>query len=249
MADLHFPTLDEPYNTALRAAVTYILDTFEPLGIIASGTIIRGNPGPSSDLDLYVIHGELWRQRVQRWFDGVPAEIFINPPDAVWGYFESEVRDARLLTAHMLATGVVILDESPVIEELRSWARTMLQAQPNPSAERLVQMRYLVAAEFEDARDVAGTDPLTARLILAKAVHGMLHVAFWKANRFIPREKDLLATLADLDAPLGELARTFWSTNDLTQQIELAGQIADRTIGARGFFEWESTPEEVTPPA
>jgi len=28
-------------------------------------------------------------------------------------------------------------------------------------------------------------------------------------------------------------------------QRALAGQIADRTLGVRGFFEWESDPEDV----
>jgi hypothetical protein len=42
--DCRFPELPEPYDSALREAVAYVLDRVEPLGIIASGTIVRGNP-------------------------------------------------------------------------------------------------------------------------------------------------------------------------------------------------------------
>jgi hypothetical protein len=47
-----FPDLPALYSGALRQAVAYILGVTEPLGIVASGTILRGNPSPSSDLDI-----------------------------------------------------------------------------------------------------------------------------------------------------------------------------------------------------
>jgi predicted nucleotidyltransferase len=53
-----------PYRSALRDAVRYILDRYVPVGIIAAGTILRGNPSPTSDLDLYVIHAKPERQPV-----------------------------------------------------------------------------------------------------------------------------------------------------------------------------------------
>ncbi len=99
-----WPVLPPPYDGALRDATAFVFDETEPAGIIATGTIIRGAPHASSDLDVYVIHDAPCRRRVQRYFRGVPAEIFINPPHAIRGYFVAEHRDARLITAHMLAT-------------------------------------------------------------------------------------------------------------------------------------------------
>ena len=75
-----WPDLPEKYASALRSAVGFIAENLEPIGIIASGTILRGNPDPASDLDIYVIHRAAKRQRIQKFFAGVPAEIFINPP-------------------------------------------------------------------------------------------------------------------------------------------------------------------------
>ena len=53
----------------------------------------------------YVIHAQPQRQRLQRRFHGVPAEIFVNPPHTIRGYFENEHRDGRPCTVHMFVTG------------------------------------------------------------------------------------------------------------------------------------------------
>src|SRR5687768_3080307 len=98
------PGLASPHAEALREAVEHAIARFSPVGIVAAGSIVRGAAGPTSDLDVYVLHGEPWRQRVQRRFRGVPAELFVNPPAAVRRYFETEHAARRPLTAHMLAT-------------------------------------------------------------------------------------------------------------------------------------------------
>src|SRR5438128_2721811 len=96
------PDLPKRFADALDRAVEFIFSEFEPIGILASGTIIRGEAHANSDLDLYVIHLAPYRRRVQRFFDDVPAEIFVNPPTAVRRYFEAEDRDGHRFTAHML---------------------------------------------------------------------------------------------------------------------------------------------------
>ncbi len=116
--DLKWPDLAEPYASALRDAVAFVLDRVDPVGIVACGSVIRGTPSPNSDLDIYVVHEADWRQRIQRRFGGVPAEIFINPPTAIRGYFETERRAGRPITAHMLSTGFVVLDRDPVVQGL-----------------------------------------------------------------------------------------------------------------------------------
>lgn len=240
-----FPPLDEPYRTALREAVDFITARYDPLGIVASGTIVRGSPGPSSDLDLYVIHAAPWRQRVQRRFNGVPAEIFVNPPGQVRRYLESQRREGRPITAHMLATGVVVLDRDPVVEDLRRAAREALAQPPDPPAWALRFKRYMIATAFEDGTDVADSDPLSADMILHVAVREMLRYRFLSANRPIPRDKDLLRDLETLAAPLGALARAFYGAETFAGRRVLAGQIADAVIETRGFFEWESDPQDV----
>jgi predicted nucleotidyltransferase len=246
LARCDWPDLPERYDAALREAVGYIVGRWEVTGIVASGTIVRGTPDASSDFDLYVVHRAPVRQRVQKRFRGVPAEIFRNPPETIRRYFADEHAEGRPSTAHMLATGHVVLSLDPVVETLRAEARDWL-ARPAPLADPDAPAgRYGPATLYEDAVDVAGRDPATADFLLAQAVPPMLHFAFRRAGHFIPRNKDLFAALNALDPELGALARRFYAAASTDDRLRIAGEIADRTIGARGFFEWESRQEPLS---
>lgn len=240
-----FPDLPARYDAALREAVAFILERYDALGIIASGTIVRGTPGENSDLDLYVIQRPAWRQRVQRCFNGVPAELFVNPPQRIAEYFASDRRAGRPITAHMLATGTVILDRDPLIAELIAQARAELDRAPAPSEEDLTFRRYMIATQVEDAADIASVDPQAASMILGLAVHGLLQYTFLAANRWIPRDKDMLAALHALDPVLARHARAFYAAADAPARLPLGERIAQHVIGTDRFFEWESAPEDV----
>lgn len=247
LAECRWPDLAEPYGSALHDAVTFILGRYEPLGIVASGTIVRGAPDPNSDLDLFVIHAPLERQRLQRRFHGVPAEIFVNPPAAVRKSFTEEQADGRPLAAHMLATGFVILARDVVVEELRSEAANLLDRPPVLSEEQTTWERYIAASMLEDAVDVAPRDAAAANALLVQAVLAMLRFAFLRRGLFAPRAKDLIAATVELDDELGTLARRFFLEGSHETKLALAGQIADRTIEAQGFFEWDSPVTIVEP--
>jgi hypothetical protein len=240
-----WPDLPERYDIALRQAVAHILGRYSPVGIIAAGSILRRTPHPSSDLDIYVLHLAPFRQRLQKFFNGVPAEIFVNPPAAVEGYFTSEQASARPITAHMLVNGFVILDQHPVVEQLRQRARDLLATPPSLTPAQHTWKRYWASNLLEDAEDVADRDPHTAQIFLAQAVFAMLQYYFEAQGRFIPRTKDLLAQLDALDPPLAARAGEFYSNGNFTVRLAAAEQIADRIVGVRGFFEWESEPEPV----
>src|SRR5262245_9968839 len=197
-----WPNLDPHYDVALRAAVSFIADNFKPLGVIASGTILRGTPDASSDLDIYVIHGNPTYQRVQKFFNNVPAEIFVNPPAKILDYFQEEQASGRPLTAHMLATGFVVLDLDPVVEELRSKARLSLSGGPTTSQEHIEMVRYSTACVLEDASDVKDRDPATANMLLSVCIIRMLHQVFRERKQFLPREKDLIKCVQDHDPEL-----------------------------------------------
>ncbi len=244
LSKCRFPRLNLKYCEALRDAVVFILKNYNPAGIIASGTIIRGNPDPSSDFDIFVIHREPYRQRVQKFFRGIPAEIFVNPPSAIEGYYREEHISLRPCTAHMISSGFVILDLDPIIEDLRKKARDSLELPPEVSEFGLINARYLAATSLEDALDVAGKDSATSLMFLNKAVVEMLYYVFKKSGKFIPRIKDLLNDMEELDPNTAQLAREFHITQDFREKITVAKKIADRTIGVRGFFEWESVREK-----
>lgn len=242
-----WPTLASPYGEALREAVAFVLEYVpDTLGIIVSGTIIRGTPAASSDLDIYVIRRQAQRQRIQRRFRTVPAEIFINPPAKVREYFVAEREALRPITAHMLATGFTVLARDPVVTVLRHEAQTALDTPPAISPQRLVQARYMAATRLEDAIDMVTTRPETAKMILCLAVHDMLQYRFMKVGAYLPRDKDLISALESLDPPLAALAQTFWGGCPLDVALGLAQSMADLTLETYGFFEWSSETEDVS---
>lgn len=243
MERCRFPHLNEPYGTALREVVAYILGRWRPLGIVAAGTIVRGKPARSSDLDMLVVHAAAERQRVQKLFNGVPAEIFVNPPWQVEQYLASERRDGRPLTAHMFATGSVILDEDGTIARLRTLAARELARRPDPAALFLTARRYAAATLLEDALDIAWTDPEMSTALLGEAVLEAVRYRFWAAGEWQPRQKDLLRRLAVLDAQLAAQVREFYRATVIGERIRIARNLLEASVGAAGFFEWESEVE------
>lgn len=242
MSDLHWPELAEPYAGALREAVALILERFAVWGIVASGTPLTGVPDRASDLDIQVVHAHPQRQRLQRRWHGVPVEIFVNPPQMIRRYFAGE-RD-RPSTAHMLASGVVVLDRHPVVAELCAEARTWLATPPNLTPEQLTLRRYMAADAYENAQDIQTRDPANALSILHDAVRLMLEYAFLAANRPLPRAKTKLAALAEINPALERLAHDYYLACDPSAYFALAAAIAAQTIHTSGFFEWESPLEE-----
>jgi hypothetical protein len=244
-----FPKLPDKYDRGLREAVSFVLERFKAVGIIAAGTIVRGVPDAASDLDIWVIHLEPVRQRLQKFFNGVPTEIFVNPPWVIEKYFDQDQREGRPISAHMMATGTVVLATDPVVEELRQTAISLVNSSPMLTPEKLTRTRYVAATKFEDALDIVDRDPAAANMLVSEAVRQMLQFAFLKVGRCIPRDKDLLNALKNMDSDVASKAQLFFENTDLTRRMHLATELADRILQVRGFFEWNSEPEDMLPPA
>lgn len=101
--------------------------------------------------------------------------------------------------------------------------------------------RYMAALLFEDAKDVAETDPATAQIILSQALTEILKFCFIETGMFIPRLKSMLAELEKVDVETAKLAYTFFEAKEFKGRLEIAGKKADRTIKECGFLEWETS--------
>ncbi|HYO95817.1 MAG TPA: nucleotidyltransferase domain-containing protein [Polyangiaceae bacterium] len=239
LAHAAWPLLAHQHGSALRAAVAYVVQSFQPLAIVAAGSIVRGEPDRASDLDICVIHRAPYKQRLQRWFAGVPVEIFVNPPGAIREYFASEHQSGRPCTAHMLATGFPVLS-CDVLETLRREAHEWLAKRSPLSQQQDTAGRYAAAGLLEDAEDIGERDPANCSALLSEAVLAMLHHYLRLRNGVLPARKRLLAEVARADVALSRQVRAFFATADLKLRIELARSIAATCVGAQGFFEWES---------
>ncbi len=243
---LDLPDLGARYNAALGQACEYLFEHFEPIGIVVTGSIVRGNPDPSSDLDIFVLHDQPWRQRVQRRFAGVPVELFVNHHDFMAGYFEVDGVRGRPTTAHMLATGHLALDTDGLMAGIIDDSRRMLEAGPQIDENGLIVQRYSTAMLFEDAVDVIEQDPELAASLLHEVVASALRFRFWQKRRWQPRNKELLSELASFDAGLVQLVRRYYRASITREGLDIAREILLHTTEKTGAFDWE-TPRDPLP--
>jgi predicted nucleotidyltransferase len=233
-----------PFDRAVDELVTYVRQTYEPIGIVVAGSIVRGEAGPTSDLDVFVVHAAPWRLREQRRFAGVPAEIFVNPAAQVRRYFATEYVEGRPCTAHMFATGETIEPIAPIIAELIREARDWLSRPREVHEASLVQRRYGIVDTLDDARDVIDSDPEAAALLLAQVVREIAAYRFAQRREHEPRRKDLVRALATADPRAGELVRA-WAAARGHDALTAVETLAMQVLDVATFFEWTSARDPV----
>lgn len=245
LAACSWPELAGKYDVALRAAVEFIFSRFDVVGIVACGSIIRGNPDPRSDFDLYVVNGKPFRQRIQRFFAGVPAEIFVNPLDQIRDYFEIEKAEGRPRTAHMLAAGFVVYQRDMVVEQLVTEAHELMAEPFRLSEARRIWLRYAAVDLLDNAEDLREVDADNAGYMLHEAVTRMLEYAFLADSLYLPRPKELLRELEMHRPVVGLLAREFYRATNHDERFDATRRLATELLGETTFFEWEAEPEQL----
>jgi hypothetical protein len=134
------------------------------------GSASRGTATPTSDLDIVVVLDGApapYRKTVR--YGGWPVELFVHDETSLQHWYDREAGSCRPVLAHMVASGVVLLDGG-VASYLQDEAAAQLVAGPRPlSDEELSSRRYLltdilddlVSAVSEDERDVIAGVVLT----------------------------------------------------------------------------------------
>jgi len=244
--DLNLPSLSEPYSSALASCIEGLFAHYDVVAIVATGTVVRGEGDARSDIDLHVLHAGAFRERVQTRYGGVPFEIFVNHPNRVRGYFEEDVKDRRPLAPHMFATGVIVFDSAGIAEELANEAKAILANRPSaPTDTECIALKYSAATEFEDVDDLADRDPAGADFLLGSAVRRLAECRVAIEPGWLPRAKDLLSRLRELDPESASLALESTGDNSFSERLDAARKLCRRVTGYEGFFEWKSPREEI----
>jgi hypothetical protein len=233
--------MDARYETALNKAITWIKENFNPTGIIVTGSIIRGNPNANSDFDIYVIHEGSYRQRVQKYFDGVPCEIFVNNFEHVYGYFEEEYKVNRPVSAHMVATGTMIMGgDNPELKKLIETASEYLLKSPTIDDAKRTALKYTISTMFEDATDVKDADPVTSKHLLNKMVSDLMDYVFLDNGIPLPRPKERIKYLESNYPDIGKPISDYYKAENFSDQYNIVKELVMKVCGGQGFFEWDS---------
>lgn len=233
-------TLPVHYHAAARSAIDLIFDL--PVTIRAvtlSGSIVRGEGQPLSDLDIWVVIDGDRRQRICRLLDGVPCEIFLNPEDRILTYFEEEPATGACSSVGLTLDGHVLHDPDGVAARLRERAGAVRDAGPTVDHERLRLDRYHAVDSLDNARDMHPADPITAGFFLADALQRALKVAYLDAGRWIPRTKDLRARIGEVRPDLVPLL----DAHAADPTPETAAAVVEAVVGQSTFFDWDSEPD------
>ncbi len=234
--------LSEEQHIALDGAISFIDARYQPIGVIASGSIIRGKSHPLSDLDMVVAHRPAWRQRHQRWENGIVVEIFVNPVAQIERTYREEVESGRPVMLHMIATGIIVVDTAGTMRTLQDEATQMLAAGPRVPAETLTAMCYSIATEFEDAVDILEEDEERAGAMATTCLVQAVRARFLQEGRWLPREKELLTALDALDPELGASCRGALRA-ETRARLGIVKPIVERIAGSSCFFAWEGAPQ------
>lgn len=238
-----FASMANEHRIALERTTAFIDEHYQPIGTIASGTIIRGTAHPSSDLDMVVAHLPGWRQRHQRWENGVPIEIFVNPIAEIERTMQRDVESGRPVMIHMIATGIIVHDTNDTMRRLQHDARQRLRGGPLVPDEALTAMRYAIATECEDALDILQEDADRAGAMATSSLLQAIRLRFLQEGRWLPREKQLLGALDDLDRDLGLACREALRPIP-AERVRLSQPIIEGIAGSSRFFAWESSRQE-----
>lgn len=239
-----FSGLPSRYRSAISEAIAVIETRFNPLGIIVTGTIIRGHPHATSDLDIVVIHRETWRQRIQIWCGDVPAEIFVNSVPWIERAFQTDAETARPVMMGMLSTGVIVKDTDNVLAGLVVHAKELFEAGPRASELLTTSWRYRIASLLEDAGDIRDEDMVLSSAMVTEALRDAIRYSLVMSGRWIPREKALLQTFDDVRPDLAQAIRAALGS-DLDLRLDSAKPCIESLVGASGFFPWESPVQEL----
>ncbi len=233
--------MEEKYTLCINQALAWVRANYSAQAVFICGSIVRGTANADSDFDIYVLHNDNYRQRVQKFFNGVPCEIFINSIVHTHTSFETELKNNRPCTAHMLATGLVYFDNKSIdtvalVEE----AKRYMQLSLGLTDKQQVAMQYSIAQAFEDAKDVIDTDEATAVMLLNKTITEVITYLYAVNKKPLPGIKHRIANLQDIDKSIADMVYQFYKAATVKQQHKLVSDVLNKLGIPTGFFEWQS---------
>lgn len=219
------------------------------LGVLATGSRVRGEGDASSDIDLHVIIGQGRRQRRNMVVAGVEVEMFINPPFQIHLYFENDRTSGRGVDQHMWSTGHAVYDPQGVVAELQREAQRQWDAGPPPIDGTAWGVRYLPPDTLRDIGDVIERDEEQAQIMTGVLLAELIGTHYRLQRRWRVKGKRVLADLEAWDAPAADLVRQVCrgATAQRVAALEQFMQHVLAPVGGPMPLEWRMDWEDVEP--
>ncbi|HEX6608524.1 MAG TPA: nucleotidyltransferase domain-containing protein [Chloroflexia bacterium] len=246
MDPTHLDRLPPAYRRAAQTILAEYSARPDVLAVLLTGSVTRGQAGPMSDLDVWVLTEAPARIRSSLVVDGVPVEVFYNSPAWTARY----LAQGDVSAMNMVGYGwpaYIRPDAAAPVAELQARARAAYeQGPPAPTADETGRRRNLAIDTLLDAQDVLESDPLAATLVLNNALEQVLRWYYAERRAWMPKLKRLPADLATRDQALAGAVRSYLVAADApARHAALLGVFALVYPAGHGLDQWcwESTPE------
>ena len=208
--------MSDGYEQALAVVTQRLRDEFGDrlLGVLLAGSYAYGEPMATSDLDLYVVVDEPWRQRRNLVVEGVPVELFINPPHKL----SNEIVEAGS-TTDMFARGRSVYDPRGVVAGMQAEARSVAE-QPRaiPYGDDLERLRYMVTDTTRDAYDLLAAGDDGFELAMFDAMRWVLEAYYGLTGRRMPKLKYVVRDLSGREPGLADAVQRIFDTGSPREQ-------------------------------
>jgi predicted nucleotidyltransferase len=145
-----------------------------------SGSIIRGEGTPFSDLDIVVIFVDLPNAfRESFYVRDFPVETFVHTPETLNYFFEQDAKQGIPSLPQMIVEGVAVPNETELSNKLKTLANKVLQNPPKLPTEKLDMIRYGITNLIDDLREPRSKEELTAT---ATELYNVLADFYFRAN-------------------------------------------------------------------
>ena len=229
-------------RAVLQAACDWARSDLRATGVLAGGSLQRGDGPAGGEFDLVVLCPvEPPRRFIRQRFEGVPVDVVPGTAAGLRRELDAEVSAGRPLMAHLLDTGELLFDDAQgTLAHLVALAKARLQRGPGFTPAVLRRNRQLAAGAVQDALDAFNARSPEATRAVHRAVDALAAQCFFERGRFVPRVRQQLSQLRELDPQAAQLLHEVLTLQGLDAGTKLR-DAARRLLVAEAFFDWDAT--------
>jgi predicted nucleotidyltransferase len=193
------------------------------LGIILFGSWARGSNRSDSDVDLLVIVEEGFRRAVETRDNQVFEIIYTTAASAI-DFWRASPDEA----VEFWRIAQVLFDRDGTVDRLKAVGAEITAGGKAPlSDDQRAHLTFDIYDQMRTAQAIAPNDPSTARMLLHMKVLQLTEVFMDIRQLWTPPPKQRLAAIKELHPELYQRITHFYEEPSLTQQIDIAQDIAD----------------------
>ncbi|MCA1011954.1 nucleotidyltransferase domain-containing protein [Halobacillus halophilus] len=191
---------------------------------VLSGSVVRGEETPSSDLDIVVIDQKPFRKSY--YYGEWPIEAFVHNEDSLEDAFFIETQHGVPLTTRMCAEGTV-LKGGREAEKIKEQAKRSLIEGPSAlSLSKLDELRYAISDKLDD---LEGSERPEEDIYSVSSLTESLHQFILRSNqRWVGEGKWMYRSLRDYDemlaARLTECLQSFYTRQEKDELIRFVDE-------------------------